>query len=250
MPSGSDTKGAPCRPFDPDCAADLSQAGDDAPVLRLELQKARERRPHRELRRIAAVDPSQKRLRQVVDGLLPEAPPDERGYRLVGRRRGGWPQRFGRHSQLAEPREGVGGNKRHPLRRYAEHRGFRQLPQAPRPDDKRVPTELRTEARPESELATEIDRGCLLSEEGVRASVDRVSAHPLGLHDATQPIASFQEHEGDAGGLQLIRGGESADAAADNGDRGVHSPNNLTSACAAGSDDSAASTRSGTRTRA
>ena len=102
----------------------------------------------------------------------------------------------------------------------------------------------------EPELATEIDRGCLLGEERVRAGVDRVTEHALGHHDAAQPIATFQEHEGDAGALQLIRGGQSADAAADDGDRGVHSPNNLTSACAAGSDDSAASTRSGTRARA
>jgi hypothetical protein len=102
----------------------------------------------------------------------------------------------------------------------------------------------------QAQLAAEIDGGRLLGEEHVWAGVDRVTAHPLGHHDAAQPIATFQEHEGDASGLQLICGGQSTDAAADDGDRGVHSPNNLTSARAAGSDDSAASTRSGTRARA
>ena len=82
----------------------------------------------------------------------------------------------------------------------------------------RARRQRRDETVGDSQLAAERDRRRLLHEQRVRTAVDHPAVEPFGGDDAAGARRRFEDPNAQPALLQLVRGGQPGDAAADDGD--------------------------------
>ena len=201
---------------------------DHAAVLPLRLDEAGKQRVHREPLDVPGVDAAEKRLRQVVGRLRPEAAAEERPDRLLrglpaadGSRFGGASSSRPRRSRprressrWAASAPEAGG--------YAEDGAAGQRVQCSIPHDVRGARRARRdEAAGEAELLAECDRRRFLRDERVRSRVDGEPAGSVGADHAAEAIGFLEQYEGRLPAVELVGRRQSADASADDGDGDV-----------------------------
>ena len=198
------------------------EAEDHAPLLALELEKARHGRGQREHVGIGGVDPGHQRLGHALERLAAEPPGHESAEALVGIAAAGQHEIHG-HPELARPREEARPNERAESRRREELEAIGQWMQAPAEGDIGAPKAVVGADQPvlDAEPAAERQRPRLLREKRVGAALDEEALVPLRLYGAAHPVAGLQEHQlqrkaalaGDLDGA--MGGGKPRDAATD-----------------------------------
>ena len=191
-----------------------------APVFLLEVPEAREGAEDREPLRVSCVDARKQRLAKAFDRLLAEAAAQEGGDRLVAVAAAAGDHDVESHPQLAGPGEELAVEERADLRRHREHHSLGQRVQAAaaKDVDRAVLGVRGNEAVAEAELTAERKGLGFLREDRVRPALEQEAVAGLRADHTAQEGTGLDQPIRNPALLQGMRGGESGDAAADDGD--------------------------------